>query len=250
MTDTAGVSPSASQPEPTGDSKRVEEAAARTGEQEGGLALLRTSGGRNLGLVLALVLVCIAGFATSGSQFANIDNALTILRLASVIGVVSIGMTFVITGGGIDLSVGAIVALASVWCTTLATQRMAEDTHWSMMVFSALAVGLGCGLVNGLLIVVRRRGAVHRHAGHARSGPRLRRDPGPAPDPDRHRLGVLGLLPPGRPRHPDAGPDLRRGRPRSAGSCSTGRPSADAPSRSAATPRQPASPASTSSATP
>jgi ribose transport system permease protein len=150
MTDTTGVSPSGSQPEP--DSKRVEEAAARTGEQEGGLALLRTSGGRNLGLVLALVLVCIAGFATSGSQFANIDNALTILRLASVIGVVSIGMTFVITGGGIDLSVGAIVALASVWCTTLATQRMAEDTHWTVMVFTALAVGLGCGLVNGLLV--------------------------------------------------------------------------------------------------
>ncbi|RYU15255.1 ABC transporter permease [Nocardioides iriomotensis] len=152
MTDTAGVSPSASQPEPTSDSKSVEEAAARAGQQQGGLALLRTSAGRNLGLVLALVLVCIAGFVTSGSQFANLDNALTILRLASVIGVVSIGMTFVIIGGGIDLSVGAIVALASVWCTTLATQRMAEDTHWTMMVFSALAVGLGCGLVNGLLI--------------------------------------------------------------------------------------------------
>ncbi len=153
MTDTAGVSPSAPSPGPTSDSKRVEEAAVRTAEQErGGLALLRTSAGRNLGLVLALILVCIAGFATSGSQFANLDNALTILRLASVIGVVSIGMTFVITGGGIDLSVGAIVALASVWCTTLATQRMAEDTHWTIMVFSALAVGLGCGLVNGLLI--------------------------------------------------------------------------------------------------
>lgn len=147
MTDTAGVSPG-----PTSDSKRVEEAAARAGEKEGGLALLRTSAGRNLGLVLALVLVCVAGFVTSGSQFANLDNALTILRLASVIGVVSIGMTFVIIGGGIDLSVGAIVALASVWCTTLATQRMAEDTHWSIMVFSALAVGLGCGLVNGLLV--------------------------------------------------------------------------------------------------
>ena len=39
-------------------------------------------------------------------------------------------MTFVIIGGGIDLSVGAIVALSSVWCTTVATQTMAEDTHW------------------------------------------------------------------------------------------------------------------------
>jgi ribose transport system permease protein len=61
-------------------------------------------------------------------------------------------MTFVIIGGGIDLSVGAIVALSSVWCTTVATQTMAEDTHWLVMAFVALAVGAGCGLVNGLLI--------------------------------------------------------------------------------------------------
>ena len=77
---------------------------------------------------------------------------LTILRLAATIGVVSIGMTFVIIGGGIDLSVGAILALASVWCTTFATQTMAEDIHWMVMVFVALAVGAGCGLVNGVLI--------------------------------------------------------------------------------------------------
>ncbi len=143
----------ATTPDPTADSKRVEEAAAHAAEpHSGGLALLRTSAGRNLGLVLALAILCIAGFATSGSQFANFDNALVILRLASVVGVVSIGMTFVITGGGIDLSVGAIVALASVWCTTLATQAMAEGSHWSLMVLSALMVGLGCGLVNGLLV--------------------------------------------------------------------------------------------------
>jgi ribose transport system permease protein len=58
----------------------------------------------------------------------------------------------VITSGGIDLSVGAILALSSVWCTTLATQQVAQDSHWIMMVFVALAVGAGCGLVNGLLI--------------------------------------------------------------------------------------------------
>ena len=89
---------------------------------------------------------------TAGDRFASTDNALTILRLAATIGVVSIGMTFVIIGGGIDLSVGAIVALSSVWCTTVATQTMAEDTHWIVMVVVALAVGAGCGLVNGLLI--------------------------------------------------------------------------------------------------
>ncbi|PZA20912.1 ABC transporter permease [Modestobacter versicolor] len=108
--------------------------------------------GRNLGLVVALVLLCIAGVVTAGDRFADIDNVLTILRLASVIGVVSIGMTFVIIGGGIDLSVGALVALSSVWATTLATQQMAEDTHWIVMVFTALVVGSVAGLVNGVVI--------------------------------------------------------------------------------------------------
>jgi ribose transport system permease protein len=116
------------------------------------MALVRSSAAHNLGLVVALVLLCAVGIGTAGDRFADIDNVMTILRLAAVIGVVSVGMTFVITGGGIDLSVGAIVALSSVWCTTLATQTMAADIHWSVMAFAAVAVGAGCGLVNGLLI--------------------------------------------------------------------------------------------------
>jgi ribose transport system permease protein len=135
------------------DSTRVEQAALETTREPNPMvALLRTSVGRNLGLVIALVLLCVVGVITAGERFASTANALTILGLAATIGVVSIGMTFVIIGGGIDLSVGAIVALSSVWCTTLSTQTMAEDTHWLVMVFVALAVGAGCGLVNGLLI--------------------------------------------------------------------------------------------------
>jgi len=138
---------------PTSDTARVERAAEETTRQSGGgLALLRTSVGRNLGLVLALVMLCAVGTWSAGDRFADVDNVMTILRLAATIGVVSIGMTFVITGGGIDLSVGAILALSSVWATTLATQNMAEDIHWSVMIGVALAVGAGCGLVNGLLI--------------------------------------------------------------------------------------------------
>jgi ribose transport system permease protein len=135
------------------DSVRVEQAALETTREANPvLGLLRTSIGRNLGLVIALLLLCLVGTVTAGERFASTANALTILSLASTIGVVSIGMTFVIIGGGIDLSVGAIVALSSVWCTTVATQTMAEDTHWVAMAFVALAVGAGCGLVNGLLI--------------------------------------------------------------------------------------------------
>ena len=139
------------------DSVRVEKAAMDT-ERENNpvLAVLRTSVGRNAGLVVALLLICIVGAVTAGDRFASTDNVLTILRLAAIIGVVSIGMTFVIIGGGIDLSVGAIVALSSVWCTTVATQNLARDVHWVWMVAVALLVGSACGLVNGLLIAYGR----------------------------------------------------------------------------------------------
>jgi ribose transport system permease protein len=151
-------SPTAEVP-PLNEQRRVEAAAAESAgtARESTLArVLGSSAGRNLGLVIALLILVIVGIATAGDRFASVDNLLTILRLASTIGVVSIGMTFVITGGGIDLSVGAIVALASVWATTLATQTMAENNHWIVMVFVALAVGAGCGLVNGALIAYGR----------------------------------------------------------------------------------------------
>jgi ribose transport system permease protein len=114
--------------------------------------ILHGPAGRNLGLVIALLAICIFGVATAGERFASIENALTILRLASVTGVVSIGMTFVIIGAGIDLSVGSVLGLASVWASTLATQTMAQDLNWGVMVLTALAVGLACGLINGVLI--------------------------------------------------------------------------------------------------
>ena len=130
---------------------------AMTKPRTGGLkGFLNSAVGLNLGLIIALLILCVVGFITTGERFASIDNILTILRLGSVIGVVSVGMTFVISGGGIDLSVGAIVALSSVWATTLATQAMANDIHWIVMVFTALAVGAGCGLVNGALIAFGR----------------------------------------------------------------------------------------------
>ena len=130
--------------------------AAEPPKGSGRAGLLAGSAGRNLGLVIALVILCVVGVITAGDRFASIDNMMTILRLASVIGVVSVGMTFVIGGGGIDLSVGAIVALSSVWATTLATQTLAADFHWILMVFTALAVGAGCGVVNGVLIAYGR----------------------------------------------------------------------------------------------
>jgi ribose transport system permease protein len=122
-------------------------APAGRGDRGGNLSIAR-----NLGLIIALIILCVVGVITAGDRFASTDNLLTILRLAAVVGVVSIGMTFVITGGGIDLSVGAILALASVWATTTGTQDMADSIGWIAMVFSALLVGTCAGLINGILI--------------------------------------------------------------------------------------------------
>ncbi|GAB3582536.1 ABC transporter permease [Amycolatopsis endophytica] len=103
---------------------------------------------RLAGLLAVFVLLCLVGFLTRPDAFFTEGNLSTILRLAAAIGVVSVGMTFVIISGGIDLSVGSIVALSSVWATTLATQSYGPV----VMVLCALGVGLGCGLVNGVLV--------------------------------------------------------------------------------------------------
>jgi ribose transport system permease protein len=108
--------------------------------------------GRNLGLVLALLLLVVVGAVTAPDTFTSLDNMLTILRQASIIGVISIGMTLVIISGGIDLSVGALMGLASVVATLAAVQDLADQLHWSVMILIALAVGAGAGLVNGIVI--------------------------------------------------------------------------------------------------
>ncbi|WP_225924530.1 ABC transporter permease [Pseudonocardia abyssalis] len=113
--------------------------------------VLDSGAGRNLGLVAVLVLLCVVGVSTADT-FATTSNLLTILTSASIIGVITVGVTFVIIGGGIDLSVGKVMALASVWATTVATQSYGP---W-VMIFCALAVGAGAGLVNGLLIAYGR----------------------------------------------------------------------------------------------
>lgn len=107
---------------------------------------------RNLGLVGVLGVLAVVGMLTAPGRFETSSNLVTILTLAAVIGVVTVGMTFVIIGGGIDLSVGALLALASVWSTTLATQSYGPV----VMVMCALLVGTGAGLVNGFLIAYGR----------------------------------------------------------------------------------------------
>jgi ribose transport system permease protein len=113
---------------------------------------LKGPAGRSLGLVIALALLFVVGAITSGDRFLNVENLLTIFRHASIIGVISIGVTFVITAGGIDLSVGSVLGLTTVVASLASVQLAATQSSWLLIVVVALAVGVGAGLINGLVI--------------------------------------------------------------------------------------------------
>ncbi|GLW66337.1 sugar ABC transporter permease [Actinomadura rubrobrunea] len=158
MADTAAIDATADDRPPSDEQARVEAAAARTGVPRAKgrpplpAGLARVAESRHIGLVAALVLLALIGLITKPDNFATSDNLVSILSLAATIGVITVGMTFVIIGGGIDLSVGAVMALASVWATTVATQSYGPG----VMAMCAILVGTGAGLVNGLLIAYGR----------------------------------------------------------------------------------------------
>ncbi|MBW9092393.1 ABC transporter permease [Microbacterium jejuense] len=126
--------------------------APRTDQKTGMQRVLSGSVGRNLGLVVALIVLVIVGAVTAPDTFLSISNTLTILRQASILGVVAVGMTLIITAGGIDLSVGSVLGLASVVATLAAVQDLADQLHWSLMILIALLVGVAAGLINGVVI--------------------------------------------------------------------------------------------------
>lgn len=119
-----------------------------TGELPAWRAVVAHADVRTLSLLGVLAVLVVIGGVTRPDEFLDTRNLQLVLTQASVIGVVTVGMTFVITSGGIDLSVGAIVALSSVWATTVATQ----EYGFTGILVTAVLVGLGCGLVNGLLV--------------------------------------------------------------------------------------------------
>lgn len=106
-------------------------------------------------IYIAFVIMLI-GLSVFTSSFLQMKNLVNVLRQATVVGVLSMGMTFVIIGGGIDLSVGSTMALASCIAAAYSTSTTAIPLP--------LAIALGClvGIVVGALngIVVAYLGVV------------------------------------------------------------------------------------------
>ncbi len=105
------------------------------------------------GAFVVLAIVTVLASIVFGTRFASVDNFLNILEASSFLGLVAVGMTFVIIGGGIDLSVGSLLALSAVLA--------AYGSQFGSVAAVALPLGV-CGvigLMNGVLIARARMAA-------------------------------------------------------------------------------------------
>ena len=102
--------------------------------------------------VLAL-LVCLAlaSLAFLSDRFFTPENLLNQGRLMSEVGLVALAMTFVIVTGGIDLSVGSLLALVSVVCA----QQM-NAFGLAAGIIAGIAAGALAGLLNGVIVAKAR----------------------------------------------------------------------------------------------
>src|SRR5882672_11401203 len=108
-----------------------------------------------MGPVVGLVLLCIAGTLLNG-DFATLDNAMNVLTRTAFIGIIAVGMCFVIISGGIDLSVGSMTALIAGGVILMMNALGAKGLSpvATVMLGAGFAVLLGAlfGLAHGLLI--------------------------------------------------------------------------------------------------
>ncbi len=98
--------------------------------------------------IAGFFLLCSVAFAALSPYFLLPGNLLNLLRQSAPLLIVAIGMTFVITTGAIDLSVGSTIALTNA----LAAILLAAGWPWPMVVLAMLALGAAIGAVQGWFV--------------------------------------------------------------------------------------------------
>ena len=102
---------------------------------------------RRYGMVVVLGIL-VAVLSLLSDRFLTTTNLLNVTRQVAINGILAAGMTVVILSGGIDLSVGAVLALAGA----LGAGAMAAGWNWAVGVAVALAVGLAFGVAIGVFV--------------------------------------------------------------------------------------------------
>lgn len=102
---------------------------------------------RDFGALIALILL-VVGIGIKSPEFRTLDNFLSLLRQSSINGLIAFGMTCVILTGGIDLSVGSVLALTTAFLASF----IANGMPVFLAMILSLGIGVGFGLVSGLLV--------------------------------------------------------------------------------------------------
>ena len=97
-----------------------------------------------------LLLLFVVIFSLTTDSFLTWRNVNSILREVSVVGLLSVGVSFVIIGGGIDLSTGAVLGLAAMAASRFVTNTLIPI--WSIVLI-VLVIGMLLGAFNGFLVV-------------------------------------------------------------------------------------------------
>jgi ribose transport system permease protein len=119
-------------------------------------------------LVIFIVLIALFGyFSMTASNFFTVRNVLTLALQTSTITMMGIGVTFTIITGGIDLSIGSVVALSG---TVAVMAANVGCPIWLSMVIG-LGSGVLSGLLNGMLITIWATTPCSRSAGSSRGSP-------------------------------------------------------------------------------
>jgi len=103
--------------------------------------------GRRLGTLAGLLALCVLMWILT-PHFLTVSNLLNVLEQTSINAIVAVGMTYVIISGGIDLSVGSLLALAGVVLGTL----LHQDAGLGAAVLAALGIGALFGSLSGVAI--------------------------------------------------------------------------------------------------
>ena len=107
-----------------------------------------------MGPLIGLVLLCLV-LSVATDNFLSLRNFLNVLDQITVLGIMAIGMTLVILIGGIDLSVGSVLALAAM-VLGFVSHPDYLNLGVPVGIVAALVAGAICGLVSGLLVTVAR----------------------------------------------------------------------------------------------
>ena len=101
------------------------------------------------GIVISFVIISVA-LAVSNPYFLRTGNIVNVLRQVSVNGILAVGMTFVILTGGIDLSIGSVLAASSMIAASFVTGEHPLNPVLAILI--GLGAGAGFGVINGALI--------------------------------------------------------------------------------------------------